>query len=361
MDIMTNKSNARVEYIDVAKGISILLVAVHHSALRKFFPEIIDSMSLFRMPLFFFLSGIFFTWLATPRVFLWKKFDALLKPYFTVTLALLFLEVIYFGGNFEKQLIGLLYGNGKWLDWTPLWFLTHLFALYCFSYFLYKYANFKNVPALLKIVILILFLLAGATFIRLFWKIPVTVVDFRFYIYGLPYSIDILLITSVFFISGQLLGKRLLKFHHSIFVFCFALILFLSISIFSDAYIGLNRRVYREPFLATLGAISGIYIILSLSWYLSKYTRLRKILLLMGEGSLFILVFHYPIQKKVYQSLASGFSDDGIKILIAIFSVFLAIFSSLLIKWLVERNDFLALGFLPFESNKTLKKYLKRI
>jgi len=50
--------NNRVEHIDIAKGISIILVALFHSKLKLFAPDIINSMGLFRLPLFFFLSGV---------------------------------------------------------------------------------------------------------------------------------------------------------------------------------------------------------------------------------------------------------------------------------------------------------------
>jgi len=50
----------RVEHIDIARGISITLVAMFHSHLKFSIPEVIEPMSLFRMPLFLVLSGVFF-------------------------------------------------------------------------------------------------------------------------------------------------------------------------------------------------------------------------------------------------------------------------------------------------------------
>ncbi|MEW8495846.1 MAG: acyltransferase family protein, partial [Candidatus Thiodiazotropha taylori] len=59
----------RVKHVDIAKGISITLVAMFHTKLRIFVPDIVDPLSLFRLPLFFFLSGIFFSWAAAPGAF----------------------------------------------------------------------------------------------------------------------------------------------------------------------------------------------------------------------------------------------------------------------------------------------------
>lgn len=60
-------SKNRIEWVDYAKGISIILVVLFHASSRNldsiFFHPVIDDINeyfrLFRMPLFFFLSGIF--------------------------------------------------------------------------------------------------------------------------------------------------------------------------------------------------------------------------------------------------------------------------------------------------------------
>jgi uncharacterized membrane protein YcfT len=57
----------RVQWVDVAKGVAIVLVAVHHSVLflaaRNWLPEAVprlnDYLGTFRMPLFFLASGLF--------------------------------------------------------------------------------------------------------------------------------------------------------------------------------------------------------------------------------------------------------------------------------------------------------------
>ena len=42
----------RVEHVDIAKGISIAMVALFHSDLAFFIPAVVEPMSVFRMPLF---------------------------------------------------------------------------------------------------------------------------------------------------------------------------------------------------------------------------------------------------------------------------------------------------------------------
>lgn len=50
----------RIEYIDLMKGVCITLVVMFHSGIT-FHDNLIDPMlRVFRMPLYFFLSGLFF-------------------------------------------------------------------------------------------------------------------------------------------------------------------------------------------------------------------------------------------------------------------------------------------------------------
>ena len=56
-------SPKRLHYIDIAKGIGILLVALAHNDLAGYAPFLYHWIYSFHMPLFFFLSGLFFKYL----------------------------------------------------------------------------------------------------------------------------------------------------------------------------------------------------------------------------------------------------------------------------------------------------------
>lgn len=74
----------RVEWIDLAKGLCMMLVVFGHTAgiLEPLGAEwMAESMSYFRMPLYFMLSGLFFKTYDSFSMFLCKKFDHLLFPY----------------------------------------------------------------------------------------------------------------------------------------------------------------------------------------------------------------------------------------------------------------------------------------
>ncbi|MGN0230071.1 MAG: acyltransferase family protein, partial [Muribaculaceae bacterium] len=57
---MTQK-NDRIEYFDLMKGICIILIVAFHVDSDNMFPRQVNSMlQSFRIPMYYFLSGIFF-------------------------------------------------------------------------------------------------------------------------------------------------------------------------------------------------------------------------------------------------------------------------------------------------------------
>ncbi len=351
--------NKRIKHIDIAKGISIILVAMFHSGLTLFIPYFIYPMGLFRMPLFFFLSGVFFNYTAPPREFLTKKTEALLKPYFFVLFIVLILEVFLQNENSTLQIAGILYGNGETISskkWLQLWFLTHLFAVYCFSYALFRFTIFYNLKQYKKWLILLLSLFLGIYCIDIFWKKEIILFDDLISVAGLPFSIDIILVTSTYFLSGYLLKEKVINFSPNTLCFILSVAVFLGITIFSQASTDLNRRIYTSPFLGTIGAGSGIYMVLYISSQLSKSKILQKIFLSFGGASLYILIFHAWIGGTIYQYAAENVTHNGILLMFAIIAFILSISIPLIIKSAVMRNDFLALPFLPFKTNKLLQK-----
>ncbi|MGG1754302.1 acyltransferase family protein, partial [Bacillus pumilus] len=71
--------NKRLEWVDAAKGIGILLVVMAHVPIPDSFKQFIYS---FHMPLFFLLSGMMFRSSSRPALsFIQKKAKSLLLPY----------------------------------------------------------------------------------------------------------------------------------------------------------------------------------------------------------------------------------------------------------------------------------------
>ena len=70
-------SNNRIEFIDLAKGICILLVVVGHVGVNIAIP----GLESVRMPLYFILSGLFFKSYGGVKNFLIKKINKILIPF----------------------------------------------------------------------------------------------------------------------------------------------------------------------------------------------------------------------------------------------------------------------------------------
>ena len=110
-DIKINcpESTKRLDYLDVAKGIAILLVIVGHTF--TVWKVKVNWIFSFHMPLFFILSGYFFK--KGSKTEYAKLFKSLIIPY--LFLNLFKLALMYIANseqvNVCKQLLGILYGN----------------------------------------------------------------------------------------------------------------------------------------------------------------------------------------------------------------------------------------------------------
>ena len=350
----------RVVYIDIAKGISICLVAMLHNNIVMFFPEFVAALSLFRMPLFFFLSGLFFSFAAPPNTFFLKKSEALLKPYFSVLIGLFILSFILPFDQNIWGLAGILYGNGETIVWSPMWFLTHLFAVYCFSYLLFRYTSFNRLSTVFKAAVLLVFLFLGSALFNTFWQVKVSVLDLNIVLPGLPFSVDIILISSFYFIAGYLLKDKIIHFTPNNWHLWACAFVYLAISIFTNTYTNFAFRNYSSPILGTLGAAAGIYLVICLSWYLVKFHWISKVFLLLGSSSLYILIFHGWLGTKAF-SIAAGYAQhsSSLLLLVAAACYLFSLAAPLVIKWAVDRNAYLGLFFLPLKSNKLFSNRAK--
>jgi fucose 4-O-acetylase-like acetyltransferase len=83
-------SGSRLEWLDVVKGVGIILLVVLHVEVVSdgFFAQpIVRVLKLFRMPMFFIISGMLFT-PRDPADYAWRKVRSLLVPYASFMLAI---------------------------------------------------------------------------------------------------------------------------------------------------------------------------------------------------------------------------------------------------------------------------------
>jgi fucose 4-O-acetylase-like acetyltransferase len=290
----------RIAYIDVARGIGILLVVAGHNDVSLVAPYLHQWIYSFHMPLFFFLSGYFFKPAIPFGELLKKRFNTLLKPYIFTILLIYGVSVSFGKMSFEtalRRLAKSAYASGYYLDWVQLWFIPHLFLLSFYA--LLFYALFKpgknHWPRILALSGLYAL---GVYAIGTFWDYPVSLFGKEYVLFGLPFSADLLLVSGFFFVLGSEI-RNLLKgdFFEKVWVTVISgTVLFASNYFFVD-FIDFNGRFYPNWYLSTLEALLGITFVLSLSTQIAKHTkRLSTLLQYVGNASLFILIFHVPIQ-----------------------------------------------------------------
>ncbi|HEX2994927.1 MAG TPA: acyltransferase family protein, partial [Anaerolineales bacterium] len=113
----------RIEYLDIARGIGILLVVLGHNdfaALSPFFHQVIYS---FHIPLFFFLSGYFVDTSLSFFNYSKKRFHAVLKPYLFTIVLIYFASVSFEKMSFQTAIVRItkaLYGSIDYIDWGQL-------------------------------------------------------------------------------------------------------------------------------------------------------------------------------------------------------------------------------------------------
>lgn len=293
--LMRNKT------IDIAKGLGILLVVFGHSWIVLHEKgELFRVIFSFHMPLFFFLSGVFFKETESLRSLLRSKADSLLKPYFIVLGGVGIAQIVSGKTSILLYVVGLLYSTGSTIAWVQLWFLPHLFAVFVFCWLTLKAFSSTVVRSKGVAILPGLFLVIGVLTLQLFWLKPMS--DFggpavlfgkRALLPGLPFSVDIILVSSAYLLAGYFASKYVQKLSFNAVHFCFASLIFIGLHYAFDETIDLNRRIYGDLVVSSAQAFAGIYIALSFSALLSSSRKLGGLFAYVGSGSIFILIFHW--------------------------------------------------------------------
>ncbi|RIK53716.1 MAG: hypothetical protein DCC59_06230 [Chloroflexi bacterium] len=289
----------RIDYIDIAKGIGIVLVVMGHNDFALISPFGHKLIYSFHMPMFFFMSGMF----SKPDMSFWafarRRFERVLRPFFFTILLIYFMT-----SSFSKVSISVatsrvfkaMYGNGHYLDWVQLWFLPHLFVVSLFAWFFIQAVRRSRLFNV-RWVILVMIYVAGVLGIALFWPFEFNLLGKEYTIFGLPYSLDIVFVSGFFFLLGHELHKKrpdsLLENPLTLFISGFTLILLVW---YFPSTIDLNTRQFDSLFINTGEALLGILFILTIAKQMERVGWLSSLFRYIGQASLVILIFQVPIQ-----------------------------------------------------------------
>lgn len=260
----------RIQWIDLAKGFCILIVVFGHSQIpmKIFGSDAINTlMSVFRMPLFFLISGIFFKTYNGLGEFLQKKINNLLIPY-TVFFCLDLCVPYYQGG--------------------PIWFLFSLFLANLWGYAL-LYAT-RGRPLTLITVSLILAIIGYHMHLEHY-------TDYKLLTQHIAYT-EASLVGQLFFVIGYLL-RSATSFLTAAPRLCDAMlaVLLLGVTIGVDYYYGWADTSYvindyQLPLLWTLilGLIGTMAVLL-----LSRLLVRIPLVSFLGRYSIIVLITHSTI------------------------------------------------------------------
>lgn len=274
----TEIDNKRIKYIDVLRGVAMILVLIGHND-----TSLTNYIYSFHMPVFFFISGLTFkNYSSTFKEFIKKRFKSLMIPYFTLALLLYFfwIPLMHFQGivlykeDIIRNFIGIFYCQGiANMAWgLQLWFLPCLFVTSIVFYFI---ARINQRFLMLILIILtsgIGFLLTDVFKTKFLWSFDIALVGVLFYGVG-------------FLLKGKLNAYRF-KIVDCIYIFI-ALVVFI-------AFNKLNGRVdmyssqYNDIFLFIINSFLGIYIIT----IISKLIKHEEIIRFIGANTITILAFH---------------------------------------------------------------------
>ncbi len=273
----------RIAWIDMAKGYGMLAVIIAHICSGPLHGWIYT----FHMPLFFFLSGYVFSNNDKFNVFINKKAQSLLIPYFSLGIPMVVFKVLYslYQKTFTIDLTVEIIKNFIFQKrlWT-LWYIACLFFLNIIFCFITKFAK-NNIS---KAVIVV-----GMAFIGLLY--------YRSGGEPLPWNIDVCFTAVPFFFGGYILKQYTDKMEKILSKKSVSFVLFIAFGLMNAVFGYLNIRTtgkglemfnseYANPIFTYISAFAGIFAVI----LFSKFFTVKPIKYI-GKNSLIYYAWHQTI------------------------------------------------------------------
>lgn len=243
--------NRRKEYIDIYRGIGILFMIVGHVYIGYAFDKFSHA---FHMPMFFFVSGYFFT-IKSKKDFFCNKLKTLLIPYFVFGSINIFLYSQIRNINPVDMFSHLFWINTEGLYAVgAIWFLTALFFATSIYFLLYKTAN---TPITLFILVNVICVVGYSMS--------------TYCVFQLPWALEASFVSICFIYFGNIVRKyednRIIKTILNIrFYLLVPLIIIDSLLIYTNGYINMRTGDYANFFLFFINASLSIVIL----WNVAK-------------------------------------------------------------------------------------------
>ena len=340
----------RLAHVDIARGLCILLVVVGHnptlSPEGSLFNQILGT---FRMPLLFFVAGTFFRSDTPLRELALTKADALLKPFVVMALLQAPFRFALWDADPVSYALSVLAGSGNYAPWFyALWFLPHLWLLFLFSWCIARVSRRFQLKVPELVMLMGTLLMLGVQMLPVFWQLPVEVMGMAFLVKGLPFSADLLPISCFFFLLGMLTRNA---FHRLQFRWP-ALLLSATVLAWTmllyQPQVSLYDRSYSHIFASTAAALAGCTIVIEVSAAIVRLPRLSAWLAYCGFNSLFILLFHSPLQSAARRVLEESWGENSLPAGVGAYVSSIA--ASLMLAHVIRQRPWLGVLFLPLKQ-----------
>lgn len=276
------KENTRYQWLDIAKGIAILLMVIGHTSI----PDPINRFIFaFHMPLFFIASGYCTNWSKlTYADFVLHKCKTLLVP-FVIYSAIVLIIGVSINQMDAMQIIT----QGWASNCYPLWFVPILFVSLLMAKAIMSIQNGK-----VKIIVWILMALIGSFL--------------KYKLIYLPYTLSPAFYASFLLIAGtyaKILQTYILNPKWWVLSICFVIT-----AIISHFWkVNMSWNTINPVVLITIGALAGTYLVFGVSSIIDRqFLKIAKFLKIVGKETYVLLAFSsiIPSTLRLYLDLNGG-------------------------------------------------------
>ena len=270
------KTNDRIEYIDMVRGICIIYMILGHIGFPS--PYFDHYIHAFHMPMFFLISGILFKADCELGIFEYikKMIKKVIIPYLFWAFIFLIIDNKTCLGTFFGIRSGLYYifttNNVKVPIAGALWFLTSFFFCNSLFYILFRKIRNKTIFGITSISLMIVGISLSKYFnINLWWSLHSALVGLGIYY------------------LGYLLKKELNKVNFNNLVLIVILFLLHVLIILKTSYVNMRTGSYPNVIMFTLNILSSFVVYASISRKLlqMKYLKpLNKFIMILGKESM---------------------------------------------------------------------------
>lgn len=279
----------RLPWVDIAKGLGIILVVIAHTRLPS--QEVSWWINSFHMPLFFVLAGLCYDETRYPNLlkYLVRKTQALVYPYFTLSLIVLGLFATLYVGSDPKLSVSSLFGNMlRGGTFGAFWFITVLLEV--------------------ELSYAVLVSLVRHSLARLTLVFGVAVVGAYVIPFHLPYFLDAACVAVFFYGTGHFMRGRVLKWTQeprNCFWFAVVAVVSIALQVFLLLVLyrykaGFASRDFKEPMLYLALALLGTAFLVSASILFDRCGRqilfvenwIASPLQFIGRNTIVVLALH---------------------------------------------------------------------